>query len=70
MADEPLCRHLTDEELTCAIVDGINRHLRELEHRGVIDPDSMDDAAGSELCDLKYVIAADVARRWLLPPEQ
>jgi hypothetical protein len=65
-SDTPTLRRELDEvELLSAIVDGINRYVRELQERGLIPDDRLQDGAGSELCDRKYEIAADVARRWL-----
>ena len=46
----------------CAIVDGINRYLRDvLRPRGICDAEKDHDYAGSEQNALKYQIAEQVA---------
>jgi hypothetical protein len=52
------------EVLECAIVDGINRYLRDvLEPLGIIQK-ALDDSAGSSLNDMKHRIAEEVASAW------
>lgn len=61
LRDVHSCRSVLEN----AIVDGINRYLRDvLIPLGVIDENDLSDGAGSSLDDKKYRIAKEVASAW------
>jgi hypothetical protein len=57
--------HTNPEVLECAVVDGINRFVRDiLKPRGVLNEDACDGDLASVFDQMKYQIAKEVALRW------
>ena len=52
-----------------AIVDGINRFVREvLNERGFIKPEMVDDITSQDVLAEKYRVARELARAWAKMP--
>ncbi len=61
------CREVQSnrEVLECAIVDGINRYLRDiLRPRGIVKDENLPDAEDDFITVMKYQVAKQVALSW------